>query len=240
MGVIDLILLLIILVSALLGLFRGFVGIVVGTASWLLAGWASFQFGDDAGQWLAKGAHPSMTQYLGGYALVFVGVLVGVGLIGMLIKAGIQATQLSSTDRMLGFGLGLLRGGVFACVLVMLASFTPLTAEPAWRQSILLPVLNPGARWMRAQLPHWSVPDVDLGKLPMAGDNGALDNALTGSGLKDALGHALGRPSNKSEAATTQDPANVLPANIDPAQVRAGTADPARVGSQGQARPLSQ
>lgn len=42
---IDIVLGVIILVSALLGLLRGFVAIVVGTLSWLLAGWATFMFG---------------------------------------------------------------------------------------------------------------------------------------------------------------------------------------------------
>ena len=49
----DLVLLAIIGISALLGLMRGFVGIVVGAASWLLSGWAAFQFGGAAGRWLA-------------------------------------------------------------------------------------------------------------------------------------------------------------------------------------------
>ncbi len=237
---IDLILLVVIGVSALLGLFRGFVGIVVGTASWVLAGWAAFQFGGDAGRWLAKGAAPSMTQSLGGYALAFVVVLVAVALLGMLIRAGVQATKLSGTDRALGFGLGLLRGAFLACVLVLLMGFTPLTAEPSWRQSLVLPVLQPGATWMRAQLPHWSVPEMDLGKLPLAGDNAPLATGLSGTALKDTVDRALGRQTAADKAGEGHDPANVLPANIDPAQVRTGTSDPARVESNGQARPTSQ
>ena len=46
----DLVLLAIIGISALLGLMRGFVGIVVGAASWLLSGWAALQFGGAAGK----------------------------------------------------------------------------------------------------------------------------------------------------------------------------------------------
>lgn len=55
---IDMVLGVIILVSALLGLLRGFVAIVVGTLSWLLAGWATFLFGGPAARWLADGKHP--------------------------------------------------------------------------------------------------------------------------------------------------------------------------------------
>ncbi|QNH13746.1 MULTISPECIES: CvpA family protein [unclassified Xanthomonas] len=254
---IDMVLLAVILVSALLGALRGFVGIVVGTLSWLLAGWATFQFGGDAGRWLADGAHPSMTYYLGGYALTFVVTMAVVGITGMVIRSAVRATALSGTDRALGFGLGTLRGGFFAAVLVLLMSFTPLTREPAWRQSVVLPVLSPGVHWMRAQLPDWrmpqmpqlnmsqmnlqqmNMPQMDLGKLPLAGDNAALGNALSASGLQEVMSKALGRPGAQS-AQPGGDPNQVLPANIDPAQARPAANDPARVESNGQARPPSQ
>ena len=96
---IDMVLLAVILVSALLGALRGFVGIVVGTLSWLLAGWATFQFGGSVGRWLADGAHPGMTFYLGGYALTFVVTMAVVGIIGMVIRSAVRATALSGTDR---------------------------------------------------------------------------------------------------------------------------------------------
>ncbi|WP_410603933.1 CvpA family protein, partial [Bacillus sp. SIMBA_008] len=47
---IDVVLLGLIGLSAMLGLFRGFIGIVVGTLSWLLAVWLSFLFGGAAAQ----------------------------------------------------------------------------------------------------------------------------------------------------------------------------------------------
>lgn len=247
---IDMVLGVIILVSALLGLLRGFVAIVVGTLSWLLAGWATFQFGGSAARWIADGKHPSATESFGGYAMVFVGVLITVAVIGMVIRAGVDAVRLGGMDRMLGFGLGVVRGGFLASVLVLLMSFTPLPREPAWRQSVLMPMLSPGAGWMRAQLPAWRMPSMDmpsmelgnlpteLGKLPSANDNTDLGKALSGSGLSDTITRALGQPGKA--ASDGRDPTQAMPANIDPAQIRGGESDPARVESQGQARPPSQ
>lgn len=234
---IDLVLLAVIAVSGLLGLLRGFVGIVVGTLSWLLAGWASFRFGADASLWLAGSAAPTTTHYVAGYALVFVAVMVAVGVLGMLVRAAVDATRLTGTDRSLGLALGVLRGALFACLLVLLMSFTPLPQEPAWRQSRIVPVLLPGALWMRAQLPDWSVPDVneaamELGKLPLAGDNGGLDETLSGEALHGVVGRVLGTPAAGNRAGEDVDKTDALPANIDPAQIRPG--------SQGQARPPSQ
>ncbi|HHW4678731.1 MAG TPA: CvpA family protein [Xylella sp.] len=150
---IDLILGIIILVSALLGLLRGFVNIMVGTSSWLLASWAAFQFGSKVSHWIAGHPTLSMTETLSGYALVFFGTLIAVGGSGMLIHAGIDAIRLNNIDRMFGFALGTLRGGFIACVLLLLMGYTPLPHEPVWRNSRLVPLLQPGVSWMRTKLP---------------------------------------------------------------------------------------
>jgi membrane protein required for colicin V production len=200
-----------------------------------------------AGRWLAEGARPSTTESFGGYAMVFVGVLVTVAVLGMVIRAGVDAVRLNGTDRMLGLGLGVVRGAFFGSVLVLLGSFTPLTREPAWRESRVLPLLQPGANWMRAQLPDWSMPEVnlrnlpnmDLGKLPITGDNAGLDKTLSVSAMQETIQRALGR-TPAGDGAPQGDPAQALPSNIDPAQVRAGESDPKRIESHGQARPPSQ
>jgi len=234
-GVIDLVLLGVIGLSALLGLFRGFIGIVVGTLSWLLAVWLSFLFGGAAADWLAQGQHPGLSHYLGGYGGVFVVVFAAVALVGWLIRAAVNAVRLGGLDRIAGFGLGALRGVVLACVLVLLMGYSSLPQEAAWRQSQVVPWLAPGAQWMRAQLPDWSVPVTDLGKLALPGDNGDL----SATGQPVALPAAEGRAGQGGETATAE-PAAALPRNIEPAPARDGESGPRRVDPHGQARPPSQ
>ncbi|HYG06860.1 MAG TPA: CvpA family protein [Stenotrophomonas sp.] len=232
---IDLVLLGVIGLSALLGLFRGFIGIVVGTLSWLLAVWLSFLFGGAAADWLAQGQHPGLSHYLGGYGGVFVVVFAAVALVGWLIRAAVNAVRLGGLDRIAGFGLGALRGVVLACVLVLLMGYSSLPQEAAWRQSQVVPWLAPGAQWMRAQLPDWSVPVTDLGKLALPGDNGDL----SATGQPVALPAAEGRAGQGGETATAE-PAAALPRNIEPAPARDGESGPRRVDPHGQARPPSQ
>lgn len=251
----DLILLAIIGISALLGLMRGFVGIVVGAASWLLSGWAAFQFGADAGHWLAEGQAVRPSHMLGGYILVFVSVMVVVFLAGWAVRSALESMRLTGTDRALGFGLGALRGVFFAAVLVVLASFTPLPREPVWQQSVVLPFVSPVASWMRSQLPDLSVPEMPalpgldqlpglggmdlstlgqlgVGNSPGPGDNAADNDSELGSGMEHMVRQALGQKPAPTAAPSKQDPARVLPANIDPAQVRPAQ-DPARVDAHG-------
>ena len=259
---IDIVLLLIMGVSALFGLIKGFVGTLVSTAAWLLAGWAAFQFGGDAGDWLAEGGTPTPSEVFGGYALSFIVVMVVVLVVGMLSRALVQSAGLSGVDRLLGTALGLLRGGFLASLLVMLMGFTPITREPSWQQSRVLPMLSPGAGWMRSRLPDWSVPQVDLPKLPSAGDNGAvgtlpvplLEEAASqwiGS-ARDSLSAAGPVPTGAgAQAATGKDPAGVPsvrrdPANIesaqgrDPADIESAGSESSQQRSPGQPRPKSQ
>jgi membrane protein required for colicin V production len=233
--VIDLVLLGVIGLSALLGLFRGFIGIVVGTLSWLLAVWLSFLFGHAAALWLSHGQTPSLAQYLGGYGGVFIVVFAAIALLGWALRAAVNAVRLGGVDRMFGFALGLVRGVVVACVLVLLMGYSSLPQEPSWRQSQMLPWLQPGAEWMRAQLPDWEVPAPEigeLGKLALPGDN--RESSATGRpvALPAAEGHAgQGAEPGGSPAA--------LPANIEQVPLNDGEHDPRRVDPHGQARPPS-
>lgn len=256
---IDMVLATVIVLSALLGFVRGFVGIVVGLLSWLLAGWAAFQFGYEAAQAWAAPDPPGTGHLLGGYLGVFLAVMLVVSLLGLLIRGALRLALLGGVDRLLGGVLGVLRGGIIGAVLLLVAGFTSLPADPAWEQSRLRPLLQPVAAWMQAQLPEVSRPleqlqqtlpdglpqalpsslagfpdsiENGLGKPAATGDNGVLGEVVAGRGWPRTVDPARG-------AAGEHANAPALPANIDPAQRRADEPDPPRNGPPGQAWPPS-
>ena len=167
----DLILFALIAVSALFGLVRGLIGVLASLAAWLLAGWSAFHFGAFAALQFADGPEPTATELFGGYALCFLGVLVFVGLVGWLVRKLVHGIGLSALDRLLGGALGALRGALVACGLLLLLGFTHVPQEAAWQRSRLVPVLLPGAQWLRGWLPEWAGREVDFGKPAPAGDN---------------------------------------------------------------------
>ena len=174
---IDLLLLVVIGGSTLLGLLRGFVGTLVSLAAWLLAGWASFRFGEHAAFWLSDDGIPSSSELLGGYASVFVAVVVAITLAGMLVKTLVKSVGLSGLDRLLGLALGAARGALVACMGLLLMAFSSLPQEPAWPQSRAVAVLTPGAKWMARWLPDWAVQELDFGNGRASGDNALLEHA---------------------------------------------------------------
>lgn len=228
---IDIVLLVIIGGSALLGLIRGLVGTLVSTAAWLLAGWVTFEFGGQAASWLSDDGNPTMTELFGGYALSFVVVMLAVALIGALAKSMVRSVGLSGVDRMLGAALGLLRGAFLACILVLLMGFTPLPREPSWRQSSVVPALLPAAGWMRSKLPDWSVPEMDFRNALRSGDNGAPDEAsgpLLDGVVQQVIDTAKGGVSQRQAVGS-------VPAGKDPANIEAGGQEPANIETSGQA-----
>ncbi|MGH8085187.1 MAG: CvpA family protein [Lysobacter sp.] len=162
MSAVDWMLLVIVAVSALFGLMRGFVGVLASLAAWVLAGWAAFRFGAEVALMLASDGEPGPGQLLAGYALSFLVVLLAVGLVGWVVRKLVQTVGLSGLDRLLGLLLGVARGALVACALVLLLGLTELPREPEWQASPVVPVFVPGAQWMRAWLPGWVAEQVDF------------------------------------------------------------------------------
>jgi membrane protein required for colicin V production len=129
----------------------------------VLAGWAAFHFGAKFALVFAGNGQPGPTQLLAGYGLSFLAVLFFVGLIGWILRKLVHTVGLSGLDRALGAALGVVRGGFVASVLVLLMGFTAMPREAGWRQSRVVPVLLPGAQWLRGWLPGWAAARVDFG-----------------------------------------------------------------------------
>jgi len=186
MSGIDWMLLAIVAVSALSGLMRGFVGVAASLLAWVLAGWAAFRFGAGVALMLARDGQPSAGQLFAGYGLSFLAVLLVVGVAGWLLRQAVKSVGLSGVDRALGLALGTARGALVASALVLLLGLSSLPRDPDWRTSQVIPVLVPGAQWLRGRLPEWVAGQVDLGDGPgqyaggLSRDNGTALPVPTG------------------------------------------------------------
>ena len=177
MNAIDLVLLVVLAASALLGVVRGLVGTVASLVAWFGAAWFAFRHGAELAFWFSNDGQPGATELLGGYLVAFIGVLVLVGLVGWMVRKLVHSVGLSGVDRALGLLLGLARGGFVACLLVLLMAFSRLPQEQAWQDSRGVALLAPGAQWMARWLPDWAARELDFGNGRPSGDNGLLDRA---------------------------------------------------------------
>ncbi|MFN7477034.1 MAG: CvpA family protein [Burkholderiales bacterium] len=128
----------IVLLSMLLGGLRGLVRELLSLAGWVLAVVFALWLGSDVAQSLPQDWDPLARLALGSL-LVFVATVFAAGLLGSLLGRLLKAAGLGGTDRALGALFGLCRGLLAVIVLSLIASFTQLSTQPVWKQSVLLP-----------------------------------------------------------------------------------------------------
>ena len=143
------------LLSVLIGLWRGFIGEVLALACWVVAFWVAWQFGAALAAQFTAITLPSARLLLG-YALCFFAVLIAGAIVSFLMRKLVAGSGLSGSDRMLGMMFGLMRGLALVTLTVLILGFTPLPRDPWWKQSQLLPGFQRSAEWLSARLP----PDV--------------------------------------------------------------------------------
>lgn len=150
----DIVLLAIVAISAVMGLWRGFIGEVMALAVWALAFWLATRFGPDVAGLFAGSVEYPTARWLLGYVSVFLAALAVGALLTWLLRKLVKGSGLSGSDRILGLGFGLLRGAAVACVVVLVAGFTPLPQEAGWQQGRLIPGFVVGAQWLQGWLPQ--------------------------------------------------------------------------------------
>lgn len=141
----------IMLVSLLLGLWRGLVYEVLSLLGWPLAFVLSRMFAADiepllpVSQEAARGALA--------YALVFIAALVIWGVLVWMFAKLIRAVGLGVLDSLLGGVFGLLRGVLVILVLVWLAGMSDLPEQALWREAQLSGVAEEVAMQTKVWLP---------------------------------------------------------------------------------------
>lgn len=150
----DIAILIVLTISAGVGLLRGFIKEVFSLATWAFALVLSFLFRHPVGQALPldPDLNPLIADLAGG-ACIFILVLICGGLLSHLLGSLVKATGLSGTDRTLGGVFGLARGLVIALViLIFLPAIDPVQNADWWNQSRLIPFFLEFEDWAKEVL----------------------------------------------------------------------------------------
>ena len=142
----------IVLASLALGLWRGLVGEVLALLAWVLAGLAAWQFGPEIGALITTIADPGL-RVLAGYAAVFVGVLVVLAVVRLAVRGLLKALGLTAVDRILGVLFGIARGAMIVFILVAVGGMTSAPKEPWWARAQLAPPLETAVLAAKPWLP---------------------------------------------------------------------------------------
>ena len=156
MNWLDFVLALILLATGVAGLRRGFSRQIIGLISGVLALLLGIWFYGTVGFYLLPYASSRTLANAGGFAVVFCGVLLLGALASIMAGRFLRVTGLSIVDHLLGAGLGLLRGLVFAIAIILgVMAFSRGDKPPeAVVNSRMAPYIVDAARTIVSMAPH--------------------------------------------------------------------------------------
>lgn len=154
MPVLDWIFLAVLLLSMLLGAWRGLVFELLSLLSWMAAFVLAQWLGPDVAQMLPLAGAAEVIRYVAGFLVVFVATVFAGGLIAWLIKQLVQAVGLRPADRALGAVFGLVRGVILLLAATVVMEMTPLKSSEWWQQSRGAEVSSAALKGLKPVLPE--------------------------------------------------------------------------------------
>ena len=156
MNTVDIAVGVVLLISGVFALVRGFVHEILAAAGWVLAPLAAFwavrrfpAVHDLAHQILNK---PPYEDYAAG-AAIFLVVLIVMSFITHAVARRVQRSALGSTDRALGFAFGLVRGLVLCSLAFMVESWLIPQQPDVVANAKSLPLIERGAEIIKSMVP---------------------------------------------------------------------------------------
>ena len=153
MNWVDGVLLAVLVLSAVLGLWRGLVYEVISVAGWVAAFLLAQAYADEVAAVLPMGDALPALKLAAGFALVFIATAFAGGLLAWLVKQLVASVGLRPIDRVLGGAFGLARGVLILLALTVVISMTPLRAETDWRASVVADAMANSVHALRPLLP---------------------------------------------------------------------------------------
>ncbi len=143
-GILDIIFIVLLTISILLGLIRGVIREVLSLAGLIASVYLAFTFSDMiANKYVSKFLEDPSISYIVTFVLIIIATLFAVTLVNLFFSQLLKASGLSVLNRILGAIFGVLRGALICSILVMVISFIPgVTAQNWWKNSSLVPVFS--------------------------------------------------------------------------------------------------
>jgi membrane protein required for colicin V production len=149
----DYLVLFILISSVVISTLRGLVKEILSLVGWVAAFVVANAFGAKLAPMLPSVIPGETVKLIFAFIALFLGVRVLMGLLSLAIGALITATGLSLADRGLGGLFGLGRGIVIVLAGVILCGMTSIPQQAFWKDALLSPMAETGARTVKPFLP---------------------------------------------------------------------------------------
>jgi membrane protein required for colicin V production len=142
MNILDIIILIILVYFAVRGLFRGFIQEVFALGGLILGVAAAARYHDYFTQILFRYIHNSDMASVAAYVLVFLVVAAAMAVMGRILSRFIRFLLLGWLDRPLGAAVGLMKGLIITCIVVLVVGMVAGEEKAFVRNSRLKPLVE--------------------------------------------------------------------------------------------------
>jgi len=152
---IDYVLLVIVGLSTVISLFRGFFKEAISLGTWVLALWLAWRLGPEFAGYLEPWiVAPELRLWATRILIVIAGLLAG-GLVNAFFNLVLDSAGLSGTDRVIGSVFGFARGVLLAGLLIMVLELMGFRESAWWSESKLIPYAAPVTDIIRNAAEGW-------------------------------------------------------------------------------------
>ena len=144
----------VLLLSLLVGAWRGLVVEVLSLANWAVAFVAAQWFAPAFALRLPFDGASELVRYVAAFALVFIGAVFAGSLLIWVVSRLFQAAGLRPADRVLGGVFGVVRGVAVLLAAAVLVAMTPMKSEPWWTGSTAAAWATATAKGLKPVLPQ--------------------------------------------------------------------------------------
>jgi membrane protein required for colicin V production len=138
---IDYVIIFIIVISSLLGIFRGFIKELLAIISWVLAFYFSSILSDSVSKFIPFDFDDSLKYFIA-YLLIFVFVLIVASILIKLLNKFVKTVGLTLTNVLMGSIFGLIRGVLIAFLLILVAENFRFIDKETLSKSLLVPMIK--------------------------------------------------------------------------------------------------
>jgi len=149
----DYLVLFVLVSSVVISTMRGLVKEILSLLGWVIAFVVANAYGAQLGPMLPELIPGETLRLMVAFVALFLGVRILMGLLSLALGAVIEASGLSLADRGLGGLFGLARGVVIVLAAVILCSMTSIPQQDFWKDALLSPLAEAGARTVKPFLP---------------------------------------------------------------------------------------
>ena len=169
---VDIAILVIIGLSMITGLARGFVKELIALGIWVLAFWLAYHYTAATEVLLQPYINDPSVRKITGFVAILIGTLIAGSLVNAILSSILKRSGLSGTDRLLGLGFGFVRGVFVVSLIIVVLKMTSIPQDDHFHGSTLYARFDPLVNWLSARLPnvinqvHWLEQGNDLVQKP--------------------------------------------------------------------------